>query len=265
MLKVIEIALNEVGYLEKSRTAYSRNPSIVFQKTDGAGKDNITKYAYEVDKLNWYNGAKQGYAWCAVFVDYCLIKAYGVNTANKMKNHGIYDASCTWAVNSYRKAGQFYRSPAVGDQVFFGDSSGTPCHTGIVVDIDNTYIYTVEGNTSTAEGVVANGGGVCRKRYKRNYSRIYGFGRPVYNEDQEKEKTEEDDYMTRAEILKELGDTWITTYNDLPEWAKPPIRKLLDDGIINGGTDAAVDPDDINMFLSDIKSIIVMQRLLEQR
>ena len=71
--------------------------------------------------------------------------------------------------------------------------------------------------------------------------------------------------MSKDEILAELGDKWIATYDDLPEWAKPDVRKMLDDGIINGGTSANVDPDDINMILSDIKNIIVCNRLINSK
>jgi murein L,D-transpeptidase YcbB/YkuD len=42
-------------------------------------------------------------------------------------------------------------------------------------------VYTVEGNTSSESGVVANGGGVFKKKYKLNYTRIYGYGRPNYD------------------------------------------------------------------------------------
>lgn len=76
--------------------------------------------------------------------------------------------------------------------------------------------------------------------------------------------TGEDDYMTKDEILKELGDQYIATYDDLPNWAKPEVRELLDAGIINGGTDISVDANDIGMFLSDIKTIIVAKRLSER-
>jgi peptidoglycan hydrolase-like protein with peptidoglycan-binding domain len=54
-------------------------------------------------------------------------------------------------------------------------------HTGLVYAVDSTYVYTVEGNTSSASGVVANGGGVFKKKYKLNYTRIYGYGRPNYD------------------------------------------------------------------------------------
>ena len=76
---------------------------------------------------------------------------------------------------------------------------------------------------------------------------------------------EGDDYMTRDQILKEIGDKYITTYSELPDWAKPDMRELLNNGTINGGTDYSTDPDDINMFMSDIKAIIVAKRMMEKR
>ena len=65
--------------------------------------------------------------------------------------------------------------------------------------------------------------------------------------------------MTRAEILKELGDQFIERFEDLPDWAKREVRPLLDAGYINGGT--SNDPDDIGMFMSDIRTIIVCARM----
>ena len=48
-------------------------------------------------------------------------------------------------------------------------------------DLDETYIYTIEGNTTGANGVIANGGGVCKKKYKRTHARLAGFGRPNWD------------------------------------------------------------------------------------
>jgi len=65
--KILKIANEEVGYLEKSKKAYEENPSVLDNKTEGAGADNYTKYMRDMDSLNVYNGKKQGYAWCNRF------------------------------------------------------------------------------------------------------------------------------------------------------------------------------------------------------
>ena len=177
--KLIQVALNEVGYLEKETNLN------LDSKTGNAGDENYTKYARDFDTkyLNFYNGKKNGYAWCDVFVDWCLVTAFGVDVAMKLlgQPQKSYGAGCTWSVRYYKNIGCFYTTPKIGDQIFFKDSSGDPCHTGIVYDVDGTYVYTVEGNTSSASGVVANGGAVAMKKYKKNYNRIYGYGRPKYD------------------------------------------------------------------------------------
>lgn len=110
--KVIEIALNEVGYLEK------KSNSQLDDKTANAGSNNYTKYARDLDNIaGFYNGKKNGYAWCDVFVDWCFVKAFGVEVAKKLlcqpdKSAG---AGCTQSANYYRNKGQFYTSPKVGD------------------------------------------------------------------------------------------------------------------------------------------------------
>ena len=65
--------------------------------------------------------------------------------------------------------------------------------------------------------------------------------------------------MTKEQILTELGDKYIARFDDLPEWAKPEVRPLLDGGYIKGTS--ADDPDDIGMFMSDIRTIIVCARI----
>ena len=62
---VIAVAVAELGYLEKASNAQLND------KTANAGHANFTKYAQEID-VNYpkfYNGAKNGYAWCDCFVD----------------------------------------------------------------------------------------------------------------------------------------------------------------------------------------------------
>lgn len=185
--KVIEIAQAEVGYLEK------KTNSNLDSKTANAGYNNYTKYAKEFDTKypNFYNGKKNGYAWCDIFVDWCVVKAFGVEDALKLLGQPLKScgAGCSWSARYYKNIGRFYKTPKVGDQIFFKDSSGDPCHTGLVYKVTATRVYTIEGNTSSASGVVSNGGAVATKSYSLTYSRIYGYGRPKYDAEPKKTTT----------------------------------------------------------------------------
>ena len=176
--KVIQIARNEVGYLEKQSNMN------LDSKTANAGDKNYTKYARDLDNIpGFYNGKKQGFAWCDCFVDWCFVKAYGVDNAKRLlfQPDKSLGAGCQYSMNYYKTKGQLYTSPKIGDQIFFKNSSGEIVHTGLVYNVDKSYVYTIEGNTSTASGVIANGGGVCKKKYKLNYERIASYGRPKYD------------------------------------------------------------------------------------
>lgn len=179
--KVIEVALGEEGYLEKE-TNYNLD-----NKTGNAGDNNYTKYARDFDKNypNFYNTKKQSVAWCDIFVDWCLVKAFGVDEALKLLGQPLKScgAGCYWSMQYYKNIGCFYKSnPKPGDQIFFYNSGlNDIAHTGLVYKVDGTYVYTIEGNTSSASGVVANGGAVAKKKYKLNYTRIAGYGRPKYD------------------------------------------------------------------------------------
>lgn len=179
MLKVLEIALAEVGYMEKSSLkADLDDPGA------SPGYGNITKYARDLDALgDFYNGPKQGAPWCEVFVDWCMYKAYGEDMALKLlcqprKSAG---AGCTQSAQYYKAAGRFYTAPHVGDQIFFTYGNGDVDHTGLVWKVNDNVVYTVEGNTSGTTGLEANGGAVCKKSYLRTSSYIYGYGRPNYS------------------------------------------------------------------------------------
>lgn len=69
---------------------------------------------------------------------------------------------------------------------------------------------------------------------------------------------EDSDMMDKNQILSALGDRYIKTFDELPDWAKPEVRQMLDSGLINGGT--ADDPNDINMLLSDLRVAIIAYR-----
>lgn len=170
--KVINVAYNEIGYLEKNSS------SSLDSKTANAGNKNYTKYSRDLIKIVGAPYA-QGVAWCDNFVDWCFIQAFGKNTAKKLLNG--WSAYTPTSAQYYKNIGRYFKTnPMVGDQIFFHNNT-TICHTGIVYKVDNTYVYTIEGNTSGASGVIANGGGVCQKKYRKDYSRIDGYGRPAYD------------------------------------------------------------------------------------
>lgn len=180
--KLLAIAEAEEGYLEKKTNA------LLDSKTANAGSNNFTKYARDLDAIpGFYNGKKNGFAWCDVFVDWCFVKAFGVEKAKELlcqvgKTCG---AGCAYSANYYKEKGQFHtKDPKPGDQIFFMNAKKTKVsHTGIVRKAANGKVYTIEGNTSGASGVVANGGGVAKKAYPLNFYRIYGYGRPNYEEE----------------------------------------------------------------------------------
>ncbi len=174
--KVIITAMSEVGYIEKKSNAN------LDDKTLNAGNKNYTKYARDLDKISdFYNGKKQGFAWCAVFVDWCLVKALGVDRARTLLCYpkNSCGAGCSESIKYYKNNNRFVTSnPKKGDQIFFKQG-----HTGLVYDVDSSKVYTVEGNTTKSAWVVANGGEVCKKSYNLKSSSIIGYGRPDYKTD----------------------------------------------------------------------------------
>ena len=213
--RLISIALRERGYLEKA--TLSQLDSL----TANAGYKNYTKYARDLDAIqNFYNGKKQGVAWCDMFVDWCMLTAFGLLAGQKLlcQPDRSYGAGCPSSVNYYKEKGRFYTSnPKPGDQIFFWNSAKTyPAHTGLVTNVDKQYVYTIEGNTSSQSGVVDNGGGVFEKKYSLSYHRICGYGRPdyenVYYDDtvvvvipegvQQTEKNNEGEFTLNMKTLK---------------------------------------------------------------
>ncbi len=200
--RVIDIALAEVGYLEKETNAQ------LDDKTANAGDENYTKYARDLDALGFYNGRKQHVAWCDVFVDHSFVQAYGMEVALAItfQPYGKANcgAGCKYSRRYYQQNGHLFNEPEPGDQVFFySKDKSSISHTGLVYAVDNSYVYTVEGNTSSSSGVVANGGAVAKKKYKRSYDRLAGFGRPDYGM---KASSVVDIPSTNPTTAYELGD-----------------------------------------------------------
>lgn len=162
--KLITIALNEVGYLEKNSNRDLDN------KTANAGKNNYTKYARDLYP------SLQGQPWCDMYVDWCFVKAFGEKKARELLGGG-FSAYTPTSAQYYKDKKRWFTYPKTGDQIFFKNSVRI-CHTGIVIEVTADRVYTVEGNTSDAKEIIANGGKVCEKSYPLTHSGIAGYGEP---------------------------------------------------------------------------------------
>lgn len=145
--KVIDIAKGELGYLEK-RSNYNLD-----DKTANAGQNNYTKYWRDI-KISY-----QRQPWCACYVTWILVQAFGVEITTKLLKH--YPFVYCPTLGSLFKLNS---NPTVGDIVLFY-RNGTFAHTGIVIGVNGDYFTTIEGNTSGGSTIIANGGGVCQKGY----------------------------------------------------------------------------------------------------
>lgn len=240
--RLIATAKAEEGYLEKATNAQ------LDSKTANAGSNNWTKYARDLDNIgNIYNGKKNGYAWCDVFVDWCFIKTFGVDLAMKLlcQPYGGAGAGCTYSVQYYKQKGQFHKSnPQAGDQIFFtNDGGATSYHTGLVIAVGNGKVYTIEGNTSSASGVVPNGGCVRAKSYNLTATYICGYGRPDWSLVGESVEQEDED-MT-LDRFKELMKEYRAELqdNDCGTWSKDAREWAIANGLIGGtGNNANGEP-----------------------
>ena len=162
--RLIQIALAEVGYREKASNASLDDPLA------NAGSGNWTKYARDLYAAGYYNGSKNGYAWCECFVDWCFFKAFGPDGQRIQCQTGDLGAACIYSMQYYRQQGRCDQNPKAGDQVFFY-AGGTVGHTGVVVEVSESSITVVEGNSSDR---------VQKLSYPRSSGSIAGYGHPWY-------------------------------------------------------------------------------------
>lgn len=148
-------------YLEKKSNAY------LDDFTKNAGDKNYTKFARDVN--NWNQPGCQGQPWCAVYQFWKLVKVFGLTKALQIMGGGFYN--CQSVTRHAKQKGTWHSTPKKGALIIFRNGS----HIGSVNSYDTTYVYTNEGNTSSAPGVVANGGACRNKKYKLTDPAIDGY------------------------------------------------------------------------------------------
>lgn len=171
---VIAAALGEVGNAE--------------------GPGEYSKYG------EWY-GLPNSY-WCDMFVSWCAMKG-NVPTAQFPRH-----CSCTEHVKLFAQMGRYQESmargnsyiPQQGDVIFFYNNARYPSgsvknHTGLVLYVEDGYVYTIEGNAlanrlDLAYDIVSEQrvdameppDYVTVNRYPLDAPRIHGYGIPAYDD-----------------------------------------------------------------------------------
>lgn len=126
---------------------------------------------------HYYNGNKNGFSYCCVFVDAVYYYAAGrdKNAALAVKPTGDLGAGVKWSKGYMEDL--IVEDPQPGDIIFFR-SGGELYHTGIVTSVAEDTVSTIEGNINGNYPHV-----VGRKTYSRTYPYIDSYARPRYSED----------------------------------------------------------------------------------
>lgn len=118
---------------------------------------------------SWY-GFNSRVEWCACFVSWCAEQC-GYLESGIIPRFSL----CSDGVQWFRQRGQWQDgsyTPKAGDIIFFDwGTNGSIDHVGIVVNVTDGVVNTIEGNSGDA----------CRQRsYGIGSGSIYGYGIPLY-------------------------------------------------------------------------------------
>lgn len=70
--------------------------------------------------------------------------------------------------------------------------------------------------------------------------------------------TEAEVRQISLEVLRQQNPIY-QNIEDVPAYWRPTIQKLLDAGVLNGGTPADVNATDVNLSMDTIKGIVLME------
>ena len=188
---IAQVALTQVGYTETG--------------------SNHTKYNY------WYYGSDTSAGWCAIFISWCANQA-DIPTSIIKKNAGASGYSTSnMSSNPYgTKYAYAFGSKQIkmGDIIFVNhDGVSSSDHVGLVVAVDDDYIYTVEGNSGDDSNLVRIKKYDASTGIKNGTTKSYiiFFARPAYTgsditipDEDGDEETEED---LEEEIVEQVTGT----------------------------------------------------------
>lgn len=198
-------------YLEKKSNAY------LDDFTKNAGSNNYTKFARDVN--SWGQPGCQGQPWCAVYQFWKLVKVFGLTKALQIMGGGFYN--CQSVTRHAKQKGIWHSTPKKGALIIFRNGS----HIGSVNSYDTTYVYTNEGNTSSAPGVVANGGACRNKKYKLTDSAIDGYVWIDYGTTEDQKSTETAVQLSKVPKWVGMVNTAELNVRSWPGKENPTIKK----------------------------------------
>ncbi len=139
----------------------------------------------------FYNNEGWDIPWCAIFVSWCFDQIDGLGKyivasagAGSIARESVASGlSGEWHESEYSDSST---TPQIGDVIeFVWDGNGRYLyqdkyfsdHVGIVYDVDDYFVYTIEGNTGSDDNDASS---VKRKLYERTSDKINGYYRPDY-------------------------------------------------------------------------------------
>lgn len=230
--RLIATAEEQVGYLGKKT-----NAQLDDFKANAGGLWN--RFARDLDALgDFYNGRKNGYDWCDVFVDWCFVRTFGRELGQKLlcQPNKSLGAGTKYSMDYYKARKQFFMTPQPADQIFFGTATVTS-HTGLVMAVKDGYVHTIEGNAGSPSAVRS-----CK--YSLRYAKIKGYGRPDWSLVPD-DKKEDDEMVVIYEKLE-----------DVPSHYRPTVDKLVKKGALKGTGDGA-----LNVSEDFCRTMTVLDRL----
>ncbi len=167
---IVGVAQTQIGYTEGSLEGNVYNKA-----------DNFQKYGVWYDEAVENIGASYA-AWDTTFVAWCAKQA-GIGSSVIP-----YVSYTPYSVSRFKKCGLFQDAisrggnytPKAGDLVYFSTANSTiASRMGIVTKVDDTMLYTIEGNTHGHSGLMTDCA-VHERQYSLSYANLLGYATPQY-------------------------------------------------------------------------------------
>ena len=175
------LCFNEEQMAELNELLDVKNASLWAQVLRGVGLGSnelvnlaLSQLGNEGGEKFWkWAGLSSRCAWCALFVSWCADQTGLLGTQIpyfSFVSDGVswFKSHDRWIDGSEVNSSNYDKIIYPGMIIFFDwEPDGNPNHVGIVTNVENGYIYTVEGNSSDA---------VRERSYSVDSNKIYGFG-----------------------------------------------------------------------------------------